>query len=50
MRSETEWSWSGDPAALQLEVDGGLVESTEYPNAFKRIAGAVGAAAAGEFG
>ena len=27
----TEWSWSGDAAALQLEVDGGLVESTDTP-------------------
>jgi hypothetical protein len=44
----TEWSWCGDPAALQLHVDGRLVESTEYPNAFERIAGAIDAADSGD--
>jgi hypothetical protein len=39
----TVWSWRGDRAALQLESDGRLVESTEYPNAFERIAGALDA-------
>ena len=44
----TEWSWSGDSAALQLEVNGRFVESTEYPNAFERIAGALDAADSGD--
>ena len=43
-----EWSWRGSEAALQLEVDGGLVESSEYPNAFERIAGVLDAANSGE--
>lgn len=44
----TEWSWSGDEAALQLDVDGASVESTEYPNAFERIAGVLDAPNSGE--
>jgi hypothetical protein len=44
----TEWSWRGDPEVLQLVVDGGLVESGEYPNAFERIAGALDASQSGE--
>ena len=44
----TQWSWRGDLAALQLQVDRGLVESTEYPNAFERIAGAIDAADSGD--
>ena len=44
----TQWSWRGDPAALQLQFDEGLVESTEYPNAFERIAGAIDAADSGD--
>jgi hypothetical protein len=44
----TEWSWRGDAMALQLEVDGGVVESAEYPNAFERIAGALDATQSGE--
>jgi hypothetical protein len=43
-----EWSWRGDETTLQLEVDRGAVESTEYPNAFERIAGALDAAGSGE--
>ncbi|MGH9348208.1 MAG: alkaline phosphatase family protein [Vicinamibacterales bacterium] len=44
----TGWSWRGDRAVLQLEVDGGVVESTEYPNAFERVACALDAPASGE--
>ena len=44
----TAWSWRGEPGALQLEMDGGEVQSTEYPNAFERIAGALDAGASGE--
>jgi hypothetical protein len=44
----TEWSWRGDRETLQLEVDGGVVASAEYPNAFERIAGALDAPASGE--
>ena len=33
------WSWQGDPAVLRLEIDGGVIRSTEYPNPFERIAG-----------
>jgi hypothetical protein len=39
----TAWSWRGDPATLQLESDGLRIESTEYPNAFERIAGVLDA-------
>jgi hypothetical protein len=42
------WSWRGDRSTLQLEVDGDLVSSSEYPNAFERIAGALDAPASGE--
>jgi hypothetical protein len=44
----TEWSWHGETAALRLNVDGQLVDSEEYPNAFERIAGALDAAKSGE--
>jgi hypothetical protein len=44
----TEWSWRGDAAALQLDVDGGTVESAEYPNPFERIAGVLDAADSGD--
>ena len=33
------WTWSGDPQALGLEVDGPTVLFSDYPNAFERIAG-----------
>lgn len=35
----TEWRCEGEPAALQLVRDQARLESTEYPNAFERIAG-----------
>jgi hypothetical protein len=43
-----DWSWRGDRAALQLDVDDGLVDSTEYPNAFERIAGILDAPNSGQ--
>ena len=44
----TRWSWRGDRAALQLEVDGSTIDSTEYPNAFERIAGILEAPNSGQ--
>jgi type I phosphodiesterase/nucleotide pyrophosphatase len=44
----TEWSWRGEDAALQLDVQSGVVESHEYPNAFERIAGALDAPNSGD--
>jgi hypothetical protein len=44
----TPWGWHGDTAALHLEVDGDRVDSTEYPNAFERIAGALDLANQGD--
>ena len=46
----TEWSWRGEDAALQLDVQSGVVESQEYPNAFERIAGALDATNSGDVG
>ncbi len=42
------WQWRGDLEALQLEQDGRSVGSTEYPNAFERIAGGLDARNSGE--
>ena len=44
----TEWSWRGDETALQLKVEDSLVDSTEYPNAFERIAGVLDGPTSGE--
>ena len=44
----TEWSWRGDGQALRLDVQDGVVESVEYPNAFERIAGALDASDSGD--
>ena len=44
----TEWSWRGERAALQLDVDHGEVTSAEYPNPFERIVGALDADGSGE--
>ena len=44
----TKWSWRGDLDALRLELDGGIVQSSEYPNAFERIAGALDAPNSGD--
>jgi hypothetical protein len=45
----SEWSWRGDLATLQLETDGSLIESTEYPNAFERVAGVLDAPDSADF-
>jgi hypothetical protein len=44
----TLWSVQGDCAALALQIDGGRVESADYPNALERIAGALDADDSGE--
>jgi hypothetical protein len=44
----TEWSWRGAPEALQIETDGRLFDSQQYPNAFERIAGVLDAPNSGE--
>jgi hypothetical protein len=41
------WSWTGDAAVLQLACTGGVVDSSEYPNAFERIAGILDAPTSG---
>ena len=43
-----EWSWRGDPGALQLDLAEGTIVSTEYPNALERIAGALDASDSGD--
>jgi hypothetical protein len=45
---DTTWSWRGDEKALQLQTDGTFVDSTEYPNAFERIAGVLDGPTSGE--
>jgi hypothetical protein len=42
------WTWSGDPAALALEQDGGTILFSDYPNAFERIAGVLDLDESGE--
>jgi hypothetical protein len=44
----TSWSWHGERRALQLDVQDGVVESVEYPNALERIAGALDASGGGD--
>ncbi len=44
----TPWSWHGDPAALALKVDDGIITSVEYPNPFERIAGGLDGLNSGE--
>jgi hypothetical protein len=44
----TEWMWRGELAALGLQRDGFSLESAEYPNAFERIAGVLGAENSGD--
>ena len=43
-----EWSWKGEPQALQLDISDGSIESSEYPNALERIAGALDASDSGD--
>jgi hypothetical protein len=47
-RSGDGWRWNGDAELLQLSSDGADVESTEYPNAFERIAGVLDARQSGD--
>ena len=42
------WRFDGDAAILQMDSCDGLLHSSEYPNAFERIAGALDADAAGD--
>jgi hypothetical protein len=42
------WGWTGDLETLHIEREGRLMTSTEYPNAFERIAGALDARNSGE--
>ena len=44
----THWSWRGERQALQLDIQNGVVESVEYPNALERIAGALDASGGGD--
>ena len=44
----TGWCWRGEPAVLQLDVQDGIVRSSEYPNALERIAGALDATGSGD--
>jgi hypothetical protein len=44
----TGWAWRGDLEVLQIERDGTTLDTTEYPNAFERIAGALDAKNSGE--
>jgi hypothetical protein len=44
----TRWSWRGDLDILRLERSDGSISSSEYPNAFERIAGALDARNSGE--
>ena len=43
-----QWGWRGDLGALDMELDGGVLESQTYPNAFERIAGVLDAANSGD--
>ena len=44
----TEWSWRGDLRTLELDLINGSIESTTFPNAFERIAGALDASDSGD--
>jgi hypothetical protein len=44
----TTWSWRGSADVLRLAIEHGQVVSSEYPNAFERIAGALDAPNSGE--
>jgi hypothetical protein len=44
----TRWCWRGDLETLQIERDGPVVASTEYPNAFERIANVLDARSSGD--
>jgi hypothetical protein len=42
------WNWRGDLHALGLEIVDGVIESSDYPNALERIAGALDARNSGD--
>jgi hypothetical protein len=44
----TRWSWRGELDTLRLQRSEGSIHSSEYPNAFERIAGALDARNSGE--
>jgi hypothetical protein len=44
----TVWQWDGDGAVLRLDACDGILHSSDYPNPFERIAGALDADAAGD--
>jgi predicted AlkP superfamily pyrophosphatase or phosphodiesterase len=44
----TIWSWQGDRHVLRLEMQDGIIGSTDYPNAFERIAGGLDTPHSGE--
>ena len=44
----TGWHWRGEPETLHLDVQDGVVQSSDYPNAFERIAGALDASGSGD--
>jgi len=43
-----QWSWSGEAAALDFDVDGRTLCYRQYPNAFERIAGVLDLDESGE--
>ena len=47
-RAQEGWRWDGDAELLQLEGRGREAASTEYPNAFERIAGVLDARQSGD--
>jgi hypothetical protein len=47
-RTGGAWQWDGDSSVLRLVTDGGCIESSEYPNPFERLCGALDADAAGD--
>ena len=42
------WTWRGDPAVLDFQVEGGEIEFGQYPNAFERVAGVLELEQSGE--
>jgi hypothetical protein len=44
----TRWRWSGEEDVLRLDIEDGVVDSAEYPNALERIAGILDAPNSGD--
>jgi hypothetical protein len=44
----TGWNWVGDLSVLSVDLDGGCLEWSDYPNAFERLAGVLDAPNSGE--